>query len=116
MRRHMPPTRANNLDNAFEKYNVGNLLPIHLRSGWGSEVKTKPFHQFSFASEYAVLAKRLLTEAEDAAVDGVADDSVAADSPVYSLSGVKLGSYADLRPVLAPGLYIVAGKKIAIIP
>lgn len=105
-----------NLDNAFEKYNVGNLLPIHLRSGWGSEVKTKPFHQFSFASEYAVLAKRLLAEAEDAAVDGVADDSVAADSPVYSLSGVKLGSYADLRPVLAPGLYIVAGKKIAIIP
>lgn len=105
-----------NLDNAFEKYNVGNLLPIHLRSGWGSEVKTKPFHQFSFASEYAVLAKRLLAEAEDAAVDGVTDDSVAADSPVYSLSGVKLGSYADLRPVLAPGLYIVAGKKIAIIP
>ena len=105
-----------NLDNAFEKYNVGNLLPIHLRSGWGSEVKTKPFHQFSFASEYAVLAKRLLAETEDAAVDGVADDSVAADSPVYSLSGVKLGSYADLRSVLAPGLYIVAGKKIAIIP
>ena len=105
-----------NLDNAFEKYNVGNLLPIHLRSGWGSEVKTKPFHQFSFASEYAVLAKRLLAEAEDAAVDGVADDSVAADSTVYSLSGVKLGSYADLRSVLAPGLYIVAGKKIAIIP
>ena len=49
-----------NLNYAFERYNRDNLLPIHLTQGWGDEVKTKGFHQFTFASEYAMLAKRML--------------------------------------------------------
>lgn len=48
------------LDYAFENHNRGNMLPIHLFDGWGDEVKTKGFHQFSFASEYAMLAVYLL--------------------------------------------------------
>lgn len=50
----------NNLDYAFENYNRNNQLPIHLLNGWGGESKTKAFHQFSFASEYALLARTLL--------------------------------------------------------
>lgn len=48
------------LDYAFENHNRGNMLPIHLLEGWGAEVKTKGFHQFAFASQYAMLAVNML--------------------------------------------------------
>lgn len=48
------------LDYAFENHNRGNMLPIHLLEGWGDEVKTKSFHQFAFASQYAMLAAYVL--------------------------------------------------------
>ena len=103
-----------NLDTAFEKYNVGNLLPIHLRSGWGAEVKTKPFHQFSFAAEYAVLAKRLLAECKDTSVGSISAAAIDGDTAIYTLSGLRLGNYADIHGSLSPGLYIASGKKIYI--
>lgn len=103
-----------NLDNAFENYNVGNLLPIHLRTGWGSEVKTKPFHQYSFASEYAILAKRLLPADETLSVDDVTVSPFDEAPEVYTLSGVNLGAYSSVAGTLSAGLYIVGNKKIYI--
>jgi len=104
-----------NLDNAFEKYNVGNLLPIHLRSGWGSDVKTKPFHQFSFASEYGILAKRLLSDDNGgASVEEVCRDPFDEGTEVYTLSGIKLGAYSDVKDTLKDGIYIIGNKKVAI--
>lgn len=50
------------LDYAFEHYNRDNMLPIHLLDGWGEETKTKGFHQFAFASQYAMLAIYTLTK------------------------------------------------------
>ena len=104
-----------NLDDAFEKYNVGNLLPIHLRSGWGSEVKTKPFHQFSFASEYAVLAKRLLSgNADNSEATAIIADPFDKGTEVYTLSGVRLGAYPNIRHRVPSGVFILGGKKILI--
>ncbi|MDE5657987.1 MAG: glycoside hydrolase family 76 protein, partial [Muribaculaceae bacterium] len=103
-----------NLDKAFENYNVGNLLPIHLRTGWGSEVKTKPFHQYSFASEYAILAKRLLPADETLSVDDVTVSPFDEAPEVYTLSGVNLGAYSSVAGTLSSGLYIVGNKKIYI--
>lgn len=102
-----------NLDNAFENYNVGNLLPIRLRSGWGSDVKTKPFHQFSFASEYAILAKRLLSANDDqASITEVIIDPFDEGTDVYTISGVRLGAYNDIRHNLSSGVFIIGNKKI----
>lgn len=104
-----------NLDNAFEKFNVGNLLPIRLRSGWGSDVKTKPFHQFSFASEYAILATRLLSASGDqASVTEVIAGPFDEGTDVYTLSGVRLGAYQDIEDTLSSGVYIIGNKKIRI--
>lgn len=103
-----------NLDTAFEKYNVGNLLPIHLRTGWGSEVKTKPFHQYSFASEYAILAKRLLPADNTSSVADVTVAPFDENPEVYTLSGVNLGAYSSVADSLPNGLYIVGNKKVYI--
>lgn len=104
-----------NLDYSFENHNVGNLLPIHLRSGWGSEVKTKPFHQYSFASEYAVLAKKLLSQDNgQAAINVVNADPFESGADVFTLSGIKLGAYLDVKDTLPTGAYIVGGKKVVI--
>jgi len=106
-----------NLDNAFENFNVGNLLPIHLRSGWGTEVKTKPFHQFSFASEYAVLAKRLLSDSNDndqSSVKEIETPPFDNGIDVYTISGIRLGAYSNVKNSLASGVYIGGNKKILI--
>ncbi|MBD5247322.1 MAG: hypothetical protein HDS54_04045 [Barnesiella sp.] len=103
-----------NLDTAFEKYNVGNLLPIHLRTGWGSEVKTKPFHQYSFASEYAILAKRLLPADNTSSVADVTVAPFDENPEVYTLSGVHIGAYSSVADSLPNGLYIVGNKKVYI--
>ena len=103
-----------NLDTAFEKYNVSNLLPIHLRTGWGSEVKTKPFHQYSFASEYAILAKRLLPADNTSSVADVTVAPFDENPEVYTLSGVNLGAYSSVADSLPNGLYIVGNKKVYI--
>jgi len=50
------------LDYAFENNLRDGFLPVNLIDGWGDETVTKPFHQFAFASEYAVLAQRLLKQ------------------------------------------------------
>ncbi|MDE6291477.1 MAG: hypothetical protein K2M16_08085 [Muribaculaceae bacterium] len=44
---------------------------------------------------------------------GVASIASEADTAVYNMQGVKVGTKADLNS-LAPGLYIVAGKKVVI--
>ena len=103
-----------NLDTAFEKYNVGNLLPIHLRTGWGSEVKTKPFHQYSFASEYAILAKRLLPADNTSSVADVTVAPFDENPEVYTLSGVHIGAYSSVADSLPNGLYMVGNKKVYI--
>ena len=104
-----------NLDYAFENHNVGNLLPIHLRTGWGSEVKTKPFHQYSFASEYAILAKRLLSkDNEHSALSLVYAPPFDEGTDVYTISGVKIGAYSDVKNQLISGIYIIGNKKVFI--
>ncbi len=99
------------LDYAYENHNRGNMLPIRLIDGWGSDIKTKPFHQFAFASEYAMLAVRLLRNLQSGGIAGVeADDDAVADDAVYTLDGIRLGRLADVEPGLS-GLYIVGGEK-----
>lgn len=100
------------LDYAYDNHNRGNMLPIHLIDGWGSEKSTKPFHQFAFASEYAMLAVRLLRNAQSGSVESVATDVVTCgDDMVHTLGGVALGRLADVEHSIAPGIYIVNGRK-----
>ncbi len=108
-----------NLDYAFENHNRGNLLPIHLLDGWGTETVTKAFHQFTFASEYALLAVwKLAQESGNAGVDDlIADPGVDTyphaphASSVYTLTGIYLGEKDAIIDTLPGGLYIVGGKK-----
>lgn len=104
------------LDYAFENHNRGNMLPIKLVDGWGDDNQTKAFHQFSFASEYAVLAKRLMKNQASDGVENVAADreAVAADGMVYTLGGVALGHMADVEGRLPQGVYVTGGKKMVV--
>lgn len=104
-----------NLDYAFENHNRNNLLPIHLLDGWGDEVITKGFHQFSFASEYAILAKWLLDNDDDneSAITEVIADSISEDDcVVYTISGVKIGKLGNVKASLPKGVYIVGSRKL----
>ncbi len=103
-----------NLDYAFENHNRDNMLPIHLIDGWGDEVYTKAFHQFAFASEYAMLAIWHIDAYEAAAIDDITGDSVTENDDVYNLSGVKLGRLDEIRSTLPRGIYIVGGRKMLI--
>lgn len=98
------------LDYAFENHNRNNQLSIHLLEGWGTEEITKGFHQMAFASQYAMLAVRLLTKEEA----GMTDNRMAADATaenVYTISGVSMGAYDNVRQKLPKGVYIVGTKK-----
>lgn len=101
-----------NLDYAFENHNRNNLLPIHLLDGWGDETVTKGFHQFSFASEYALLARWLLTDENwNSALASVSADSNSGFEPVYTIAGIRIGYLNDVQANLPKGIYIVGTKK-----
>ncbi len=102
------------LDYAFDNHNRGNMLPIHLLDGWGSEVKTKGFHQFAFASEYAMLAVWLLTKDDGTtAIDYITNDDEGHNGDmVMTMTGIALGSLSEIESSLPRGLYIVGGKKM----
>ena len=51
-----------------------------------------------------------VTAAGGSAVEAINADT---DSAVFNMQGVRVGSKADLKS-LAPGIYIVAGKKVAV--
>lgn len=104
------------LDYAFENHNKGNMLPIHLIDGWGTETQTKPFHQFSFASEYAMLAVRLLRGLQSDGVEAVEADAgeIEGAETVYSLDGVALGRWSEVAGTLQPGIYVAGGRKVKI--
>lgn len=101
------------LDYAFDNYNRDNMLPIRLFDGWGDEVKTKPFHQFAFASEYAEIATWLLKKEQQST--GISSISVSAPfshaGSVYTLSGVKVCDNAEQQASLPRGIYVVGNKK-----
>lgn len=105
-----------NLDYAFENYNRDNLLPIKLLDGWGEASVTKGFHQFAFASEYAMLAVWNLRKAADSAVEDITFDpsGLSSDPLVYSIYGALLGRRSEVASTLAPGLYIMDSKKILV--
>ena len=106
----------NNLDYAFENHNRGNMLPIKLIDGWGDEEITKGFHQFTFASQYALLAKNLLeSEKEEASVESLySPDEADCNRSIYSLTGVKIGDKETKLDTLPNGIYIIGNKKIKI--
>jgi hypothetical protein len=96
----------NNLDYAWDNYNRSGSLPIHLIDGWGSETRSKAFHQFAFASEYALLSLRhsktagVNTVQTDTDCDGAIHDGAFHDSnAIYDLQGRRLREIPD-------GLYI----------
>lgn len=103
-----------NLDYAFENHNRDNMLPIRLLDGWGEESITKGFHQFAFASEYAILALWHLCNAEESAVELITRDNVTVctDPIIYTLSGKSLGRRSVVLSTLSPGVYIINSKKI----
>lgn len=45
-----------NLDYAYDRFLLSDMLPIDLLGGWNGGTKTKGFHQSAFAAEYAMLA------------------------------------------------------------
>ena len=103
------------LDYAFENHNRNNLLPIHLLDGWGEESITKGFHQFSFASEYALLAAWLLAnESGSTGITAVAADAIAAGDSVYTISGTRVGEYGSVSACLSRGVYIVGSRKLVL--
>jgi predicted alpha-1,6-mannanase (GH76 family) len=101
------------LDYAFENNNRNNMLPIKLVDGWGDEVVTKGFHQFAFASEYAMLAVRLLNNLATEGVTTVNADAAVddANAMVYTLGGIALGPRSKVEANLPRGLYIVGKTK-----
>lgn len=101
-----------NLDYAYDNYQRDSLLPIHLLDGWGDEKVTKGFHQFAFASEYAMLAVWTIDADERAAIGTVVADAEATDDTVYNLMGVRLGSLKEIADGLQRGIYIVGNKKM----
>lgn len=100
------------LDYAYDNHNRNNLLPIHLLDGWGSETVTKAFHQFTFAAQFALLAKQLVAESgnQDAVGDIVVDESPATGR-VYNLGGRQVGDYENVKDTLPRDIYIVDGQK-----
>lgn len=103
------------LDYAYENYNRDGLLPIKLYDGWGDDVVTKGFHQFTFAGQYALLAVRNLRALESGGVDNVTvSDREAAPHTgvVYNLSGMALGKLDEVKGTLPRGLYVVDGRKV----
>lgn len=102
-----------NLDYAFENHNRDNMLPIHLLDGWGDEVITKGFHQFAFASEYALLATWLITTEKS---EGAVQAPVAAEQPesdeVYSLNGRHMGKLSNVKDSLSRSVYVVGSQKV----
>ena len=106
-----------NLEYAFENHNRGNMLPIHLLDGWGNETLTKGFHQYAFASEFAMIALWMIqkenVDASISLIDGSGNlDSLPDDGMIYTLTGISLGKKEKVAPTLPHGLYISAGKKI----
>lgn len=99
------------LDYAFENHNRNNLLPIHLVEGWGTEVVTKAFHQFTFASQYAVLATWLLSKDDNSGVEDVRGDGVSDNDEVYSISGRHIGPLKNVRDSLPRDIYVVGHQK-----
>lgn len=108
------------LDYAMANHQKREQLPIKLIDGWGDDNMTKAFHQFSFASEMSLLAVKNL---RDATLNGIHDvvadsnidaDAISDDAPVYSLSGVCLGRYGSVKSKLLPGIYVCAGRKLAV--
>lgn len=102
------------LDYAFENHNRGNMLPIHLIDGWGEETRTKGFHQFTFASEYALLARRLLESEAVSAITLTTVDYTKEDDSVFSLGGIYCGKYSEIKSFLPAGYYVVNRNKIFI--
>ena len=73
---------------------------------------TKPFHQFAFASEYGVLALRLLKRvAEEASVNADVVSSGNRNTSVYTLSGIEVGAEEEVAGSLPTGVYIIGGSK-----
>lgn len=54
----------------------------------------------------------VVVEASNVGIDAIGADE-SADEAVYTLTGVRAGSRADIKS-LAPGIYVVAGKKIVV--
>ena len=103
------------LDYAYENHNRDNLLPIHFFNGWGDETVTKGFHQFSFASEYAVLSKwRLAQDTNQSSIQEVEIDPFDCGADVYTIQGVLLGTYSEIKGSIKKGIYIVGNKKMYI--
>lgn len=103
------------LDYAMDKRLKDDQLPIKLLNGWGSDTMTKAFHQFSFVSEMSMLAVKNLRDAARSGIESVAADGADAtldDAKVYTLSGVLIGRYADVKGSLQPGIYLCNGRKI----
>ncbi|MCH5219147.1 MAG: hypothetical protein J1F20_01150 [Muribaculaceae bacterium] len=102
------------LDYAFENHNRNNLLPIRLLDGWGNDVVTKAFHQFAFASEYALLAKWLLSKDQMNAVEDIIMRNVDDEEEVYSLTGRHIGTLKNVRDSLPKDVYIVGHSKVVL--
>lgn len=101
------------LDYGFDNHLRCGMLPINLLDGWGTDVKTKGFHQFAFVSQYAMMAKKHMMDAKPDAIEDIeADDATEADGKVYNLSGVCLGDFSSVASTLPAGLYIVNHKLI----
>lgn len=105
-----------NLDYAFEnkEFNKGNLLPVNLLDGWKDEERTKPFHQFAFASEYGVMASVIAASAEEMAVEETGVTYANPDMGIYTVTGIYLGERDSVSDTLPSGLYITGGKKILV--
>ena len=99
------------LDYAFENHNRNNLLPIHLVEVWGTEVVTKAFHQFTFASQYAGLATWLLSKDDNSGVEDVRVDGASDNDEVYSISGRHIGPLKNVRESLPRDIYVVGHQK-----
>lgn len=103
------------LDYAYENHLRDGLMPIKLFDGWGSDNVTKGFHQFAFASQFAMLAVwAVANDRLSANVEIGVETPAAADDTIYNLSGIRLGRYADVVGSLPRGLYIVGGKKMVL--
>lgn len=95
------------LDYAYDHHLRQGLLPVRLVEGWGDESLTKAFHQFTFASQYAQLAKRQLEKVHGGLPVALVPEGTCENTEV-NLQGMFLGPISQVKE---RGMYILVGAR-----
>lgn len=76
------------------------------------------YHAYIRRAEVVITAKQLsiILDGETTGIDGVTNDAMGTDGPVYDLQGRRVADRLDdaARHQLPAGVYIVGGRKVVV--